>query len=106
MKKVFITMSVLALCFMACKKEVKTETTSEVTDTTAVKTEEPIAEQPLDSATKMKLWMEYATPGEPHKMLADEVGTWNCEMTYWEGPDGKMEKSTSVADIKMILGGR
>jgi len=105
MKKVFLTMSLLALCFASCKKEVKTET--EVTKTTdTVKTEEPVAEEPMDSAAQQKAWMDYATPGAPHKMMAEETGTWNCEMTFWMEPDGKPEKATSTADIKMVLGGR
>ena len=95
----------LVLCIVSCKKEVKPETEA-VTVTDSVKTEEPIAEQPLDSATQMKLWTEYATPGNEHKMMADETGTWNCDMTFWEGPNGKPSKATSTANIKMILGGR
>jgi len=105
MKKLFITMSVMALCFASCKKEVKVET--DVTTTSdSVKTEEAVAEEPLDSAAQQKAWMEYATPGKPHKMMAEEVGTWNCDMTFWMGPDAKPEKATSTADIKMVLGGR
>jgi hypothetical protein len=105
MKKVIFTMSILALCFASCKKEVKTET--EVTKTTdTVKAEEPVAEEPLDSAAQQKAWMDYATPGAPHKMMAEETGTWNCEMTFWMEPNGKPEKATSIADIKMVLGGR
>lgn len=105
MKKMFLTMSVLALCFASCKKEEKVETDTTVkTDT--VKTEEPAAEVPMDSAAQQKAWMDYATPSAPHKMMAEEVGTWNCDMTFWMGPDAKPEKATSTADIKMVLGGR
>lgn len=105
MKKMYIALSVLALTFASCKKEVKVET--EVTkETDTVKTEEPVAEEPLDSAAQQKAWMEYATPSAPHKMMAEEVGMWNCEMTFWMEPNGKPEKATSTADIKMILGGR
>ena len=70
------------------------------------KTEEPIAEAPLDSAAQMKAWQAYATPGAPHKMMADEVGTWNCDMTFWEEPNGKPSKASSTANVKMVLGGR
>ena len=71
-----------ALCFVSCKKEIKAETeTTKVAD--GVKTEEPIVEEPLDSAAQMKAWTAYATPGNPHKMMADETGTWNCDMTFW-----------------------
>lgn len=105
MKNFCITLSMLALCFVSCKKEVKTETeTSKAAD--SIKREEAIAEQPLDSAAKMKLWVAYATPGTAHKMMADETGTWNCDMTFWEEANGKPQKATSTANIKMVLGGR
>jgi len=105
MKSFYVGLSMLVLCFVSCRKEVKPETEA-VTVTDSVKTEEPIAEQPLDSATQMKLWIAYATPGSAHKMMADETGTWNCDMTFWEGPNEKPGKATSTASIKMILGGR
>jgi len=105
MKSFYVGLSMLVLCFISCKKEVKPETEA-VTVTDSVKTEEPIAEQPLDSATQMKLWIAYATPGNAHKMMAAETGTWNCDMTFWEEANGKPSKSTSTANVKMILGGR
>lgn len=98
-------MSVIALCFASCKKEVKTETeVVKVTDT--IKIKDTVAEPVLDSAAQMKAWAVYATPGTAHKMMADETGTWNCDMTFWMEPNGKPEKASSVANIKMILGGR
>ena len=105
MKRVYVTLSMLVICLSSCKKEVKTETVN-TTNPDSIKTEEPIVEKPLDSAAEMKAWADYATPGNPHKMLAEESGTWNCEMTFWMEPNGKPEKATSTADIKMILGGR
>ncbi|MHC0444464.1 DUF1579 domain-containing protein [Flavobacterium sp. 3-218] len=105
MRKLTATLAIITMCFVSCKKEVKDETvTPPATD--SIKTEEPVAEAPLDSAAQMKAWQEYATPGNPHKLMADEVGTWNCDMTFWSEPNGKPEKATSTADIKMILGGR
>ncbi|MDP5198357.1 DUF1579 domain-containing protein [Flavobacterium sp. DG2-3] len=105
MKKLTTALVMITMCFASCKKEVKDETaTPPATD--SIKTEEPVAEAPLDSAAQMKAWQEYATPGNPHKLMADEVGTWNCDMTFWSEPNGKPEKATSTADIKMILGGR
>jgi len=105
MKKLTTTLVLITLCFVSCKKEVKTETDT-AKDSLAVKTEEPLIEEPLDSAAQMKAWAAYATPSEAHKLMADEVGTWNCDMTFWTEPNGKPQKSTSVAEIKMILGGR
>lgn len=110
MKKITATLVIIALCFISCKKEVKTET-EPVKVSDSIKTEEPIVEEtavvePVDSAAQAKAWQEFATPGEPHKWMADEVGTWNCDMTFWYEPNGKPEKASSVATIKMILGGR
>ena len=107
MKNIYLTLSIIALCFSSCKKEVKVETdTEEVKVTDTIKTKETATESPLDSAAQMKAWVDYATPGNAHKMMADEVGTWNCDMTFWMEPNGKPEKATSTAHIKMVLGGR
>lgn len=105
MKKLTAILVIVTLCFISCKKEIKTEVTT-TKDTDTVVTAEPVAETPVDSATEAKAWQAYATPGTEHKLLADEVGTWNCEMTFWYQPNAKPEKANSVADIKMILGGR
>ena len=105
MKKLTTTLVLVTLCFISCKKEVKTEIVT-AKDSDSIKVEEPVAEEPVDSAAQMKAWQAYATPGTPHKLMSDEVGTWNCDMTFWYEPNGKPEKSTSVANIKMILGGR
>ncbi|MEO6176010.1 MAG: DUF1579 domain-containing protein [Flavobacterium circumlabens] len=105
MKNLLITLSILVFCFSSCKKDIKTETENiKVTDSSTTK--EPVAEQPLDSAAQMKAWIAYATPGSPHKMMADETGTWNCDMTFWAEANAKPEKASSTAIIKMILGGR
>ena len=105
MKNLTTTLLLAVLCFTSCKKEAKTED-AEKTIKDSVAVEEPAAEQPLDSAAQMKAWAAYATPGNEHKLMADEVGTWNCEMTFWYEPNGKPEKATSTANVKMILGGR
>jgi len=106
MKNLFIAVSILALCFASCKKEITIETDLPEPQAETVKTEEATAEKPIDSATQQKAWIDYATPGPPHKMMGEEVGSWKCEMTFWMGPDAKPEKETSTADIKMVLGGR
>lgn len=103
MKNLVMIVPLLVLALSSCKKEV-TMKTDKVTD--SVKTVEPMAEQPLDSAAKMKAWTAFATPGAAHKMMADENGTWTCDMTFWEEPDGKPSKATSVAHAKMIFDGR
>ncbi|MRX69301.1 Protein of unknown function [Flavobacterium resistens] len=107
MKNVAGILVILILSFISCKKEVKTETVT-TKDSDSIKTEEPIAEveAPVDSATQVKAWQAYATPGEPHKLMMEEVGTWTCDMTFWYEPNGKPEKATSIATVKMLFGGR
>jgi len=107
MKKTILSLAALAIVMVSCKKEVKTEVTTTISDTTAVKTETAEAEKPMDSAAMMKAWMDYATPGETHKMLATDNGNWTAESTMWMRPDDpKPTKTTMTATSKMILGGR
>lgn len=58
-----------------------------------------------DSATMMKNWQEYMTPGEMHKMLAKWDGEWNGEVTMWMAPGSPEQKSASTAVNKMIMNG-
>ncbi|MEL1255556.1 DUF1579 domain-containing protein [Flavobacterium sp. DGU38] len=105
MRKLNLTLAIIMLCFISCKKEVKTEGAT-INERDSIKTEEPIVEEPIDSAAQMKAWAAYATPGDAHKLMAEEVGTWNCDMTFWSQPNGKAEKAASTANIQMVLGGR
>jgi len=107
MKKLPFYLAAMLLCFTACNKEVKTETT--VTDgngtaTEAVTTTE--LSKPVDQATMQKAWQAYMTPGEMHKKMAEDVGTWDDELTYWMSPDDKNPtKSKSTSTITMMLNG-
>lgn len=107
MKKTLLSAVALLMIATACKKEEKT-TTETTTDTTAVVKDETPAEaaQPMDSAAMMKAWEAYATPGDPHKELAKEAGSWTTESTMWMDPGKPPTKSTGTAEIKMALGGR
>jgi hypothetical protein len=110
MKKMLLSAVVLALCLTACKTDVKVETDEKSADTTATATpdtaETAEAEKPLDSVAEMKAWEAYMTPGDAHKMMAAETGTWTADMTFWHGPDSPAQKATTTANIKMIMGGR
>lgn len=59
-----------------------------------------------DSATMMKNWETYMTPGPMHEMMAGWDGTWLGETSMWEGPDKPRQKYTITTVNKMILGGR
>lgn len=70
-----------AILFAACNNE-KKEEKKDGKETTGTETE--VKEwKAVDSATAMKAWMDYATPGEPHKMMAASDGTWEGETTSW-----------------------
>ncbi len=105
MKKIYLSLAIVAVAFASCKKEEKTEPET-VVATDSVATEEVVPEQPMASAAMAQAWEKYMTPGEPHKMLADETGKWDCEMTFWMAPDAPPETYKSTADIKMVMGGR
>lgn len=62
--------------------------------------------KPVDSATAMKAWMEYATPGEPHKAMAKGAGNWEGETTMWMAPGAPPMTSKSSCVSKMAMGGR
>lgn len=59
-----------------------------------------------DEEAMMKAWMMYMTPGDAHKMLAADNGTWKQESTMWMGPDAPPQKSSMTATNQMIMGGR
>jgi len=62
--------------------------------------------KPVDSATAIKAWMDYATPGEMHTMLAKSDGNWSGENTVWMENGGKPVMSTSEVTNKMVFDGR
>jgi hypothetical protein len=55
---------------------------------------------------QQKAWEAYMTPGENHKTLAKDVGTWKTEMSSYMEPGKPPVKSTGTAEITMIMGGR
>lgn len=98
-------LSILSIAFllMACEKgKTNAANGSGKNDSTAANSEW----KPVDSATAMKSWMEYATPGEMHKMLAKSDGTWTGETTMWMENGAKPMMSKSEATNKMMYGGR
>ncbi|BAV06113.1 hypothetical protein FLA_2128 [Filimonas lacunae] len=88
----------------ASTSENKTDTTASAAPVAVEKKEE--AWQPVDSATEMKAWMEYSTPGESHKEMAKSDGSWTGQTTMWMSMDAPPMTSTSTMVNKMIMGGR
>jgi len=67
-----------------------------------------LAQQPQSEEEQkmMKLWTEYATPGENHKFLEYFVGDWDVTAKTWMKPGAEPEVSKGENTSKMILGGR
>lgn len=101
--KNLLSILVAAFLLTACEKGKTTAATSaDKADSTAAKSEW----KPVDSATAMKAWMEYSTPGEMHKMLAKSDGIWTGETTMWMESGGKPMMSKSETTNKMMYDGR
>jgi hypothetical protein len=60
----------------------------------------------VDSATAMKIWMEYMTPGKAHAMMATANGEWTGEITMWMTDGASPMKSIATATNTMLMGGR
>lgn len=109
MKKYIISALFLSVFAIACNSnETKKEDAvadKDATSTTTTTTSEP-APVVLDSATMMKNWMAYMTPGDIHKMIASWDGTWNGDVTMWQMPGAPPQMSKSTATNKTIMGGR
>jgi hypothetical protein len=54
----------------------------------------------------MKAWMDYSTPGQAHKMMAQSSGDWKAEVTQYMDPSQPPMKSTAAVHNEMIMGGR
>lgn len=106
MKKLTLTICVAAFLFSSCNNnEKKTEVgQNDTTTTSSMKNDAESMEMP-DSATMMKNWQDYMTPGAMHKMMATWDGTWNGEVTMWMEPGAAPQVSKSTAVNKMIMNG-
>ena len=108
MKRLYYTIlcaGLLASCSDANKESADTTTKTDSVATASAPAEAAPA-PPMDSAAMMKAWETYMTPGDMHKMMASWDGTWSGEVTMWMEPGAPPTKSTSVAQNKMIFGGR
>ena len=57
-------------------------------------------------AESMKAWMEFSTPGAPHKTLQGMTGKWKYTSKFWHKPDSKPEETSGTSTMKMVMGGR
>ncbi|WP_027378657.1 DUF1579 domain-containing protein [Chryseobacterium daeguense] len=98
MKNLLCTVCAVFLLAACEKGKVPANSDSKKTDSAEWK--------PVDSATATKAWMDFATPGDMHKMLAKSDGNWTGQTTMWMENGGQPMTSTTEAVNKMVLGGR
>ena len=108
MKKLAFFILVASLFAVSCADEKAADPINAAPGDSAVasKAKTEVAWIPVDSATEMKAWIEYSTPGEAHKTLAKTTGTWIGENTTWMGNGAPPTKSRSTMVNKMIMDGR
>lgn len=102
MKRILLTTCAASVLLFSCSNE-KAETETAKTDSTTASTTEPVTMP--DSATMMKNWEAYMTPGPMHAMMAKDVGNWDGDVTMWMSPDAPPSKSTMSSEVRMIFNG-
>ncbi|RYY71659.1 MAG: DUF1579 domain-containing protein [Chitinophagaceae bacterium] len=111
MKRLILATFILTAAAVGCtsnetKKMEGSGTDSTANSSTTAATDNSTPPPVLDSATMMKNWMAYSTPGDMHKMMSSWDGTWNCDITTWHAPGAPPEMTKGKAVNKSILGGR
>jgi hypothetical protein len=102
MKKTFSGIVLFTFLVISCSEAPKNEEAAAPAATEEAKTEI----QMPDSATMMKNWETYMTPGPIHAMIASWDGTWLGESSMFEGPDKPRVNYSLTTVNKMIMGGR
>ena len=64
------------------------------------------AAQEMSQEEMMQKYMQAATPGEHHELLASSAGTWKATTKAWMDPAGEPMVSHGTEKAEMILGGR
>jgi hypothetical protein len=102
MKKFVIALCAASAVLLSCNSSSPVE---EKKDSGTVKETSKEAFVPVDSATAMKNWQAYATPGDMHKMIASWDGSWATEINSWMAPDAPPVKSMGTTVNKSVLNG-
>ena len=59
-----------------------------------------------DEQAMMEAWMKAGSPGEAHKKMAADVGTYDMKVTSWNAPGAPPTEDKGTATRKMIMDGR
>jgi hypothetical protein len=105
MKRTALLLPLIVATMISCNNT-SNENNTPASDSAAVAAapaKEEAPPPPLDSATKMKKMIEYGTPGDMHKMLAESNGKWAADVSSWDAADKPPTKFAGVAENKMIM---
>ena len=107
MKKLLISSAVLFM--LSCNNDKKDTVSSSSADTSKMASADKpadTAQAPVpDSATMMKAWQAYMTPGDAHKMIAKSNGKWEEEVKMYMNPGAPPEVMKSTCENTMIMNG-
>jgi len=104
MKRYLLSFCTASILLFACNDKKKTDEGSSEKKADEIQTSKEMMPEP-DSATMMKNWQDYMTPGDMHKMMAKWDGAWNGEVSVCMYPGAPWQKSASTAVNKMIMNG-
>lgn len=107
MKYITLTICAASLLLFSCTNN--GEKTNVATTDSSKTTEQPVAKEtppPMDSASMMKAWQDFMTPGAMHKWMQKTNGTWEGEVTQWMDPKAPPTKSKAITVQTSALGGR
>ena len=68
--------------------------------------EDKKSEKQMDHQARMEAYQKLATPGEPHKLLTSQAGSWTTKTKSWMDPGKPPLESTGTCEDKAILDGR
>jgi hypothetical protein len=68
--------------------------------------DEKAAKQKAEAEAMMQAWIKAATPGDPHKRLAELAGTFEATVRTWETPGAQPNVSKGISENRLVLGGR
>ena len=109
MKPITLIAIVMLLITAACKNpKPDLSGMKDGSDTTKMDTAKNMDNEPVvqvDSATMMKAWMDFATPGDMHKWMAKSDGTWSGEVKSYMNPGQPPVTSTATVTSKTIMNG-
>ena len=109
MKPITLIAIVMLLITAACKNpKPDLSGMKDGSDTTKMDTAKNMDNEPVvqvDSATMMKAWMDFATPGDMHKWMAKSDGTWSGEVKSYMNPGHPPVTSTATVTSKTIMNG-